>query len=560
MSSLILDIPLSQLANSEQKFHLAYHTSAKFYNDKIQYENSDFYLLLDGFILNKRDLFQEVHTLEAWAHFVFNLYLQEGDDFFKHLKGSYYGFLWDKKENKWVLFTDHISSKPLFYAQYEKRIVFSNQYADLIDYLKQKGENLSLNEYSSYLLLTYGFTFEDITISNEIHRTMVGHYTRIQNDTIDHIKYFSIKNNTIEISEEEAINKIDYYFINAIRSAFEKDKEYGYQHVANLSGGLDSRMTVMVAHALGYSDQVNLTFSQSNYLDETIAKQIASDLKHDWIFKSLDHGAFLKNIDETTNITGGNVLYYGLSHGLSLYQYINFEHLGIMHSGQIGDVIISTFYSSLDKNKPFSLGDGAYSKRFLDRIKQTQFKESYPNEEIFKLYIRGFYGANQGLQAIIRQTETYSPFYDIDLMEFCLSIPLELRFNHYIYKKWIKAKYPEAAQYIWEKIKVPINYPFMIPIKGKRVPLNQLFPIFLRKIGLKKQSLESKNHMNPLEYWYQTNENLRIFMNDYFHKNIERLNSYPQLKADCIALWNNSKGTERNQVLSLLSAAKLIQK
>jgi asparagine synthase (glutamine-hydrolysing) len=559
MSSLILDIPISNQMNSEQSFFLDYCTSSKFQNDKIHFENENFYILLDGFVLNKSKLFQNNDSY-SWAEFIIDLYQKHGDSFFKMLKGSYYGFLWDKKQNKWILFTDHISSKPLFFSKYKNRIVFANQYTDLLDYLKKMGEIVTLNEYSAYLLLTYGYTFEDNTITNEIHRMMVGHYMTIEDENVSSFKFFTISNNPVDISEDKAIEMIDYHFQNAIRMAFEKDNEYGYQHVANLSGGLDSRMTVMVAHAMGYTHQLNLTFSQNNYLDETIAKQIAADLKHDWIFKSLDHGEFLKNIDETTKITGGNVLYYGLSHGLSLYNYINFSHLGIMHSGQIGDVIISTFYSSLNKDKSFSLGDGAYSLRFLDRIKTTQFKEEYQNEEIFKLYIRGFYGANQGLQAIIKETETYSPFYDIDLMEFCLSIPLKLRYNHNIYKKWINAKYPDAARYIWEKIKVPINYPFMIPVKGKLIPMNQILPLILKKTGLKKQSLESKNHMNPLEYWYHTNESLREFMDDYFDKNIALLDVFPQLKEDCISLWNRSKGTEKNQILSLLSAAKLIQK
>ena len=32
-------------------------------------------------------------------------------------------------------------------------------------------------------------------------------------------------------------------------------------------------------------------------------------------------------------------------------------------------------------------------------------------------------------------------------MNFCLTIPLELRFGHYIYDKWVVTKYPDAAKY-----------------------------------------------------------------------------------------------------------------
>ena len=53
--------------------------------------------------------------------------------------------------------------------------------------------------------------------------------------------------------------------------------------MACLSGGLDSRMTVWVAHDLGYTHQLNMTFCQSNYLDFKIAQQIATDLRHDFM-------------------------------------------------------------------------------------------------------------------------------------------------------------------------------------------------------------------------------------------------------------------------------------
>ena len=49
--------------------------------------------------------------------------------------------------------------------------------------------------------------------------------------------------------------------------------------------------------------------------------------------------------------------------------------------------------------------------------------------------------------------EYYSPFYDVDFFQYCLQIPLELRYHHAIYIKWILTKCPKAADYKWEKIK-----------------------------------------------------------------------------------------------------------
>lgn len=552
MSAFLLEISLQTKNSNETRcFSLHYETSPKFYNDKINYEDDEYYLLLDGVVLNKEQLLNECVGM-MWKDYLIQAYAKNGDQFFKQLRGSYYGFLYDKKIRKWIVFSDHIGSKPIYYAELADKIYFSNDYTKLTLHLKKNSHSITLNEQAAYLMLSYGYVFEDITIANEIKRMMIG-YCAIVKNHLEFEKFYTQSNNPIDISEEDAIEKIDEYFRKAVQLAYEKDKEYGYKHAASLSGGLDSRMTVWVAHDMGYKDQLNLTFSQSDYLDETIAKKIASDLKHEWIFKALDNGNFLKDLDTTTEITGGNVLYYGIAHGVSLYKYLNFEKLGIMHSGQLGDVIISTFYSSLDPNKNFSFGDGAYSKEFLNRIKDFKFKEEYHNEELFKLYIRGFYGANQGLKGISEYTETYSPFYDIDFMEMALSIPLKLRFKHNLYKKWIIKKYPEAAKYIWEKENVPVDYKYWISLKGKQIPINQIFHKFKQKFGHSNSGISSKNHMNPITYWYQSNFFLQKFMNDYFKNNIELLNDWPKLKSDCETLFNNGSGTEKVQVLSLLS-------
>ncbi len=561
MSTFILDIQIDQqIGNSNQKsFSLEYSTSDKFQNDKVNFESDDFYILIDGVILNKKQLLKATPE-KSWTAFLIESYRKQGNSFFKHLKGSYYGFLLDKKENKWIVFTDHISSKPIYYAEYQGHICFTNNYIALVSHLKTKGQTVSLNEQAAYLLLSYGYVFEDITLTNEVKRLMVGHSAIISNNKMQLKKFWELTNKPINITEEEAIEEIDKRFRIALQLAFEKDREYGYKHVASLSGGLDSRMTVWVAHELGYTEQLNLTFSQSNYLDETIAKKIAADLKHEWIFKALDNGNFLKNVDDVTQITGGNVLYYGLAHGLSLYDNISFDHTGILHSGQLGDVVVGTFYSKMDNNHKFSLGDGAYSKHLLPNIGELKLKETYSNEEIFKMYIRGFYGANQGLLGAMKYTETYSPFYEIDFMQFCLSIPVALRFQHRIYKKWIQTKYPEASKYVWEKDKVPVNYSYWISIKGKKVPINQLPLKILMKLKLKKEGIDSTRHMNPLQYWYKTNNDLKIFMDDYYSENIQLLNSYSNLKSDCEKLYFNCKGTEKNQVLSFLSSLSYLLK
>ena len=556
--SLVLDISLNKTAFSitEKHYFMDYKTSNKFKDDKVYSDSNDIFLLLDGVVLNKKELLQS-SSENSWDDYLVESYRIEGDTFFKKLKGSYYGVLYDKKADKWIIFNDHIGSKYIYHADYEGHVVFSDNYSDLGKYLAEKNVPLSLNIQAAELLLSYGYTFEDITISNEIKRMLIGHYSLITNNKLKFNNFFQLSNNPIEITEDEAIEIIDKKFRNAIKLAFDKDLEYGYKHLASMSGGLDSRMVSWVANDLGYHNQLNITFSQTNSLDETIAKQIASDLKNEWLFKALDNGSFLKDIDATTILSGGNVLSYGLSHQMSMLNYMNFDNLGILHTGQLGDVIISS-YSNSKTYLPYSKSDGAYSSDLINEIDDLKFKGEYPNQEIFMMYIRGLYGMNQGLTAAQKFTEVYSPFYDIDFINFALSIPLKFRVNHNLYKKWILKKYPAAANYKWERINTKIDDKFKFKICDREFYLRNLPKRMFKKITGRNGNNDISG-MNPLDYWYNNNDDLKKFIDNYYKENLDLIKN-EKIKGYCIKLFENYSVSEKNQVISLLSSLKMIIK
>lgn len=537
-------------------FQINRFTINKFMNDKLFFEKEEIILVLEGVILNKIDLLQK-YKYNSWKDLVLALY-KNNKDFFKEFRGSFSGLIYDKKLDECIVFTDHLGTKHLYYYLENQSLFVSSEISDIYFYFKGKNIDYQLDIDSAYNLLSYGYMLEDDTLCNKIKKIKPGTYIYLKNNKIENIEYYKLPlaAKTIHLNENEIIDKIDEKFRKAVQMQFEKDIEYGYNHFVALSGGLDSRMTSWVAHEMGYVNQINFTFSQSDYLDETIPKKIASDLKHEWIFKALDNGIFLKDIDAINMMSGGNVLYYGLAHGNSMLKLINFENLGILHSGQLGDIVIGTFIKTISESGLSKL-DGAYSKTLL---KRGENKTSNNTPEIIEqklIYQRGINGANNGLVATQNYTETISPFYDIDFFEFCLSIPIELRMGHNLYKKWIINKYPKAAEYIWESIGKKISTKELnIEIKDKNISVSKIIPLILYKLGLKKSALNTKSHMNPLDYWYSTNENIRLFQEKYFKENIDLIND-AKLKEDCSQLYNRGRAIEKNQVLSLLSAVKL---
>ncbi len=377
-------------------------------------------------------------------------------------------------------------------------------------------------------------------------------YIKIENGDFQVLRYFRVDNTPDNTqTEDEIIENVDRLFREAVKQEFEKDREYGYKHIASLSGGLDSRMTVWVAHELGYTQQLNLTFSQSGYIDETVAKQITSDLKHEWVFFSLDNGIYLKNLEEMIGITYGNTLYSGAAHVNHAVSRINFERYGLYHTGQLGDVVLGTYYSRGDPETPYYPGAGAYSTKLIRKDETRYLKWSYPNEEVFKFYNRGFNGILSGNLPVQKYTEVSSPFLDVDFFTYCLKIPFKYRFNHVIYKKWILKKHSEAAKYVWEKMQAPITAT-TIKIKGRELTLKALHRKIINRI-INKDPLKSKWHMNPIDYWYETNEDLRKFFHEYYHQNIGLIKN-EKVKRMLVHLFEKGNTIEKTQVLTLLAA------
>jgi asparagine synthase (glutamine-hydrolysing) len=554
----------------DNAFFIERRTINKFLNDKPFYEDENFLILVEGVVLNRKTLESNFGS-DSFAKTIILAYKKHGEDFFNQFRGSFSGVFFDKLAKKWIIYTDQIGDKQIFYFLLPDGIVFGSEMAFVLDYLKKNDFNITLNLTGAYLCLTCGFMIEDHTLVDEIKKLQAGHYLKIDaNNKVDIIKYHEFNNIPNEtLTKQEAIEEIDRLFRNAVSLQFEKDIEYGYRHITTLSGGLDSRMTVWVAHELGFIDQLNTTFSQSNYLDETIAKQISTELNHDWLFKALDHGNFLKNIDDITSISYGGGNYFGLAHGKSLYDLIDFEKFGIMHTGQIGDAIVGTFFSDNKVEKKYSIIDGAYSTLIIDKIKNYKIERDYYNAEIFKLYTRAFTGANVGLLVFQEKTETCSPFLDVDFLSFCYSIPAEMRFNHKIYIEWILEKYPKAADYIWEKTNSKIEYLLednKINLFGRKIRKDLFFKWALgavkRRLPFKPgkaatTKVDTRFHMTPIDQWYFTNDVLRNYLDSYYKSNIDLINN-DDLKKDCSYLYANGNTSERAQVLTLLGAVKLI--
>lgn len=530
----------------------------KFEQDKVFAEDENYIIMLDGFILNSKTV---VANNTAGGGTLFNalerLYEANGEQFFSILKGSYSGALYDKAADKWIIFCDQIGSKFTFYALVGDVLCVAEEMGQLYEMMRRNDINYKLSIDSSYLLLTFGFMIEDKTLCEQVKKIQPGCYIVVEKGTIIEKEWYSLNNSfDTTITENDAIEIVDQNFRKAVDRVFRKDKENGYDHIVALSGGLDSRMTSLVAHDLGYTKQLNFTFSQSDYLDETIAKRIASDYNHEWLFKSLDNGLWLFDVDEITSHTGGNVLYYGSAHGNNFYKLINFAQLGIIHTGQISGGLNGSSVKSFDnKFEQFDFRKAMYSTKYYDNVKHLLKRQI--NQELGWYYYRCLNGTCYGTQIIYNYTESYSPFLDIDFLEHLLRIPISFRINHHLYKRWILSKYPNVAKYKWETTGRRLDAP-ILRIGNREIPwanIPKSIGAHIKIVLGEKYNRNDKQGMNPIAYYVTHNKVLREQINGFYNY-IDAIDDIG-LRETIKQIHKTGSPMEEIQAVSLLSAVKL---
>ena len=537
------------------------YTNPKFLDDKVFDEDDSLCVAMDGVILNFTQL-RARYKCQTFFETVKAMYQDLGDKFFTEFRGEFAGALYDKAKSKWVFFADPTGAKRLFYYQSTDLFICGTDLPEITSTLRQLGRKTTLDVTGAYFLLSYGFMLEDYTLVTQVRRLKPGCSITFGKGGVFALDVCQSVGNEpwVTDSKGEIIERLDQLFCQAIRRAYDKDREYGYEHLATLSGGLDSRMNVMVAHALGYEDQTTVTFSQSNYFDQTIANQIASDLKLEFLFYSLDSGQYLlRAFHDAVRANGGQVLFAGSAHMLSAMTRVGMGRTGMLHTGMLGGGVMGSFLAAPAHTLPNYRG-GAYCPHLLDRISSEAktLAQRYESEELFLLYNRGFNGNNNGLWTAHQFTQCTSPFMDLDFLSYVMRVPRIYRYHKRIYREWMLKKYPLAGQYAWESTRAKPSSPRVVHWISRR--------LWMASILLQRKWHSAS--MNPFLHWERTNPALVAFAENYWKQQSHLLDDYPQLRADCESLFNTRLMTRqtilggtlvnKTQVMTLLEAMGLL--
>lgn len=502
--------------HSEGDFHLTQVTLPKFLNDKYFAEIDDCFLATEGV------LFEADKPEEAIAQ-----YRNGETTFWNSWRGSFAGVLYDSKTDTLLVFNDHIGSKMLFWYQKDKEFYLSS---DLFELAHTAGLSRMSTSFM-HRILAFGYSNNDATIVEGIHRLGAGQMLTCQNGNVEVKQYYSFDNTPTHFNEQETLDETDRCFRQAIKRIIDKNEEYGLKQFYPLSGGLDSRMVQIVMRQLTSRPITNFTYSQTGHYDHLLPEKIADFLGNEWLFLPLDGGNYLTQIDAITQATQGLVNYNGPSEIYYCSTQFDWRDVGVVATGVNGDNIFSV---------------------------ETDYVH-----EIGRLYSLSFAGNGLGSPLVLQQhTETYSPFCDVDVLNYVLHIPLSKRWNYHFYDKWILRYYPDATQ--WDHKGEQIGHRrIVLPIMGRNIPLLDIpkritFAILKRLHIYNGYQMEMGVSMNPYDSWMRSNPNLRKALYSYYEKNKHLLTPYPSIQEKARIIMREGRVYDQCAVLTILSAIRQI--
>lgn len=478
-----------------------------------------------------------------------------GESIVKDLRGSFSVVSLNQEKDELKLFADPIRSRNLFWNWNSASggLQFSSDLFDLVDIMRSAGLAIRRDDLASWYMLTFGYMLDDRTLIEGVRRVSPGSVLVFDGRSVREEEVLRFCNEPFEGKRDKSliIDGLEDRFRAAVGAAFARDTASGYEHIAHLSGGLDSRAVVITATQMGFRPILTCTTAVSGYLDQTIAARVARDLGLDNLFYSLDNGSYLVNLETAVRANGGLVFAAGSAHMLDFFRSVNLDRFGVMHTGMLGDAVLGTFLHG-PNHAHSNPATGANSMMMSEKARELAQPvwARFDTDEIYKLYARGFNAILNGFHSLAKFVTSESPFLDPDFLSYCLSIPPDLRFASTgagIYRDWILAKRGRVGRFQWERTGVPASAPTLVARAS----------MYGRAFARRVPFVRFQGSMVPMSEWYRTNHELSGGWTETFNLGISALSSDPELKAAAAHLFSEGSVPEKSQVLTLLIASDL---
>lgn len=241
-------------------------------------EDGSVWLVFNGEIYNFKELKKELtgkHDFQSDTdtEVIIHLYEEMGAGVFNRLNGMFSIAIYDKKEGKVVLARDRMGKKPLYWGIFDETLIFGSELKSLIQHSSfvKELDLASLNKY-----FQYEYVPTPHSIFKNVFKLEPGHYIEYNGKDLVKNKYWDIKFNLENPSENDAIKNIDGIIEGAVKERMISDVPLGIF----LSGGIDSSIIAYYAQKNSTSKikTFSIGFKESSFDESFYARRVAKYL------------------------------------------------------------------------------------------------------------------------------------------------------------------------------------------------------------------------------------------------------------------------------------------
>lgn len=335
--------------------------------------------------------------------------------------------------------------------------------------------------------------------------------------------------------------------------------EYSNQHLSFLSGGMDAKTNILIAKKLGFENFTTITFGQSSSSDVKYANSIAVQENFNHFQRFLDHPKYLidevmKNYIEPLD---GMMMYHSSAHASSTIRSFNLDKYSLLHTGQLGDSLFGSFtkpgFNFIKQRHSIGYTGNVVNHSLLDKIEMLpEFLRKYQglSYDLFNIEQRQINATLNGDRALNTFIDNVSPFADLELMEYCLSLPDEFKKNQTLYFHWLSKYHRNVLDYPWESIQ-------MKPNSQLKIKYGKIYKKYFN--GAKKYFHLKYDSMNPYGVWMKKFPFILETLDQILKEEIESAYIDEELRNDLIQIYNQNVFEYRNKfsVVTALLALKL---
>ena len=312
-------------------------------------EDGTLWIVFNGEIYNYIELRPQ---LEASGHrfrtdtdteVILHLYEDHGPACLDYLNGQFAIAIWDAQEQTLFLARDRMGIRPLFYTEWEGRLIFGSEIKALLAHPEVEAEidPNALNE-----VFTFWSTLSPHTVFRDIQDIPPGHYLMASDDRCSIRPYWSLQFGEASIDGRQPdadayLEEFESLMIDAARIRLRADVPVG----AYLSGGLDSSVTTAIIrnYTDNWLDTFSIAFEDQEFDETRYQRQMAAALGTNHQVVSCDHADIGRVFPDVVWHTETPVLRTSPAPMYLLSRLVQDHNLKVVLTGEGADEILAGY-------------------------------------------------------------------------------------------------------------------------------------------------------------------------------------------------------------------------